>query len=161
MAFLTAIPLRMDESFLEISARFMFLFPVIGIAIGVLAGLYSFFIIKALSLLFASLTATIFSGSQKVLFDIIAKGLASVMTLAFLLVLTGLQHTDGLVDLGNALGILKASLKDKMDIAHVWTVTRTGAFLALLISFFTSPQLTDSERQPAVLQCPSVYHIFA
>ena len=24
-----------------------------------------------------------------------------------------------------------------MDIAHVWTVTRTGAFLALLVSFFT------------------------
>ena len=59
------------------------------------------------------------------------------MTLAFLLVLIGLQHTDGLVDVGNALGIRKASLKEKVEIAHEWTVTRTGAFLALLVSFFT------------------------
>jgi adenosylcobinamide-GDP ribazoletransferase len=28
-------------------------------------------------------------------------------------------------------------MKEKMDIAHVWTVTRTGALLALLVSFFT------------------------
>ena len=34
MAFLTAIPLKMDEDFLELSARFMFLFPVIGALIG-------------------------------------------------------------------------------------------------------------------------------
>jgi len=30
MSFLTAIPLKMDEEFLELSARFMFLFPIIG-----------------------------------------------------------------------------------------------------------------------------------
>jgi adenosylcobinamide-GDP ribazoletransferase len=59
------------------------------------------------------------------------------MTIAFILALIGLQHTDGLVDLGNALGIRKASLKEKMDIAHVWTVTRTGALLAIIVSFFT------------------------
>jgi adenosylcobinamide-GDP ribazoletransferase len=52
-------------------------------------------------------------------------------------VIIGLQHTDGLVDVGNALGIRKASLKEKMEIAHVWTVTRSGAVLALLVSFFT------------------------
>jgi adenosylcobinamide-GDP ribazoletransferase len=137
MAFLTTIPVGVDESFLDISARFMFLFPVIGVIIGFLAGIYSFFTNNVLSLLFASLNATLFSGSQKVLFDFVAKGLASAMTLAFLLVLIGLQHTDGLVDVGNALGIRKASLKEKVEIAHVWTVTRTGAFLALLVSFFT------------------------
>jgi adenosylcobinamide-GDP ribazoletransferase len=137
MAFLTAIPLRMDESFLEISARFMFLFPVIGVIIGFLAGIYSFFTNNVLSLLFASLNATLFSGSQKLFFEFIAQGLASAITLAFLLVIIGLQHTDGLVDVGNALGIRKASLKEKVEIAHVWTVTRTGAFLALLVSFFT------------------------
>jgi len=137
MAFLTTIPVGVDESFLDISARFMFLFPVIGVIIGFLAGIYSFFTNNVLSLLFASLNATLFSGSQKLLFDFVAKGLASAMTLAFLLVLIGLQHTDGLVDVGNALGIRKASLKEKVEIAHVWTVTRTGAFLALLVSFFT------------------------
>ncbi len=137
MAFLTTIPAGVDESFLEISARFMFLFPVIGVIIGFLAGIYSFFTNNVLSLLFASLNTTLFSGSQQLLFDFGAKGLASVMTLAFLLVLIGLQHTDGLVDVGNALGIRKASLKEKVEIAHEWTVTRTGALLALLVSFFT------------------------
>jgi adenosylcobinamide-GDP ribazoletransferase len=137
LAFLTTIPAGVDESFLEISARFMFLFPLIGILIGFLAGIYAFFTNNVLQLLFTSLNATLFAGSQQVLFDFAAKGLASAMTLAFLLVLIGLQHTDGLVDVGNALGIRKASLKEKVEIAHEWTVTRTGALLALVVSFFT------------------------
>ena len=137
MAFLTAIPLRMDESFLDISSRFMFLFPVIGAMIGFLVGFYALFTNNVLFFLFGSVNTIIFSGSHELFFEFVAKGLASVMTLAFLLVIIGLQHTDGLVDVGNALGIRKASLKEKMDIAHVWTVTRTGAFLALLVSFFT------------------------
>jgi adenosylcobinamide-GDP ribazoletransferase len=137
MAFLTAIPFRMDESFLDISARFMFLFPVIGAIIGFLAGFYALFTNNVLFLLFSSVNTIIFSGSHRVIFEVAAKGLASVIVLAFLLVITGLQHTDGLVDVGNALGIRKASLKEKMEIAHVWTVTRAGAFLALLVSFFT------------------------
>lgn len=137
MAFLTAIPFRMDESFLDISARFMFLFPMIGAIIGFLAGIYCFFASNVLFLLFDSINTVIFSGSHQVFFDFAAKGLASFMTVAFLLAIIGLQHTDGLVDVGNALGIRKASLKEKMEIAHVWTVTRAGAFLALLVSFFT------------------------
>jgi adenosylcobinamide-GDP ribazoletransferase len=59
------------------------------------------------------------------------------MTLAFLLVLTGLQHLDGVVDVGNALGIRKASVEEKIKIAHVWTVTRIGAFLAIIVSLGT------------------------
>jgi len=137
MAFLTTIPVGVDESFLDISARFMFLFPVIGVLIGFLAGIYSLFTNKVLFLLFGAINNVVFSGAHEVFFDFAAKGLASAMTLAVLLVLIGLQHTDGLVDVGNALGIRKASLKEKVEIAHVWTVTRTGAFLALLVSFFT------------------------
>ncbi|MGD9131760.1 MAG: adenosylcobinamide-GDP ribazoletransferase [Candidatus Bathyarchaeota archaeon] len=137
MAFLTAIPFRMDESFLDISARFMFLFPVIGVIIGFLAGIYCFFASNILFFLFGSINTVIFSGAHQAFFEFSAKGLASFMTVAFLLAVIGLQHTDGLVDVGNALGIGRASLKEKMDIAHVWTVTRTGAFLALLVSFFT------------------------
>jgi adenosylcobinamide-GDP ribazoletransferase len=115
----------------------MFLFPVIGIIIGFLAGIYSFFTNNVLSLLFITLNSVVFAGSQQVLFDFVAKGLASVMTLAFLLVLIGLQHTDGLVDVGNALGVRRASLREKVEIAHEWAVTRTGALLALAVSFFT------------------------
>jgi len=137
MAFLTAIPFKMDESFLDISARYMFLFPAIGIIIGVLAGTYCFFTTNILLLLFNAANTLIFSGAHQTFFEASAKGLASFMTVAFLLAVIGLQHTDGLVDVGNALGLRKASLKEKMDIAHVWTVTRAGAFLALIVSFFT------------------------
>jgi adenosylcobinamide-GDP ribazoletransferase len=137
MAFLTAIPFRMDESFLDIAARFMFLFPIIGAIIGVLVGAYAIFTTEVLFLLFGAINTLLFSGAHETFFVFAAKGLASVMTVAFLLLVIGLQHTDGLVDVGNALGVRKGSLKEKIDIAHVWTVTRTGAFLAIIVSFFT------------------------
>ena len=137
MAFLTSIPVKMDISFLDIAARYMYLFPVIGAIIGLLAGLYSRFATEVLFLLFGIINAAVFSMANEVLFDFIAKGVASAMTIAFLLVIIGLQHTDGLVDLGNALGIRRASFKEKVDIAHDWTVTRTGALLSLFVSFFT------------------------
>lgn len=115
----------------------MYLFPVIGAIIGFLVGIYARFTNNVLFFLFEALNNVVFSGAHEVFFQFAAKGLASAMTIAFILVIIGLQHTDGLVDVGNALGIRKASLKEKMDIAHVWTVTRTGAFLAIIVSFFT------------------------
>jgi adenosylcobinamide-GDP ribazoletransferase len=137
MTFLTSIPLRMGEDFLELSARFMFLFPVIGAVIGFFAGIYSFFTNYFLSLFFGFFDATFFSGSQTTFFVYLTKGSASVMTLSFLLVLTGLQHTDGLIDVGNASGIRKAAVEERIEIAHAWIVTRSGALLALFISFST------------------------
>ena len=137
MSFLTTISPMRDAGFVKTSARFMFLFPIIGALIGFLAGLYSFFAYYFLSFLFGFLNDTFFSGSQNTLFFYPAKGLASVMTLSFLLVLTGLQHTDGLIDVGNALGIRKASVEERIEIAHAWIVTRTGALLALLVSLCT------------------------
>jgi adenosylcobinamide-GDP ribazoletransferase len=115
----------------------MFLFPVIGAVIGFFAGIYSFSTNYFLSLLFSFFNATFFSGSLTTFFVYLTRGLASIMTLAFLLVLTGLQHTDGLVDVGNALGIRKASVEERIEIAHAWIVARTGALLALLVSVCT------------------------
>jgi len=135
MSFLTTISPTKDESFVETSARFMFLFPVIAALIGFLAGLYSLFTYNLLSVLFSFLNATFFFGSQNAFFFYLTKMLASVMTLAFLFVLTGLQHLDGLVDVGNALGIRKASVEERIKIAHAWVVTRSGAFMAIIVSF--------------------------
>jgi len=115
----------------------MFLFPVIGAIIGFLVGTYGFLANKIMFFVFGTLNNLLFSGAHEIFFDFVAKGLAGIVTMAFLLVIIGLQHTDGLVDVGNALGIRKASLKEKMDIAHVWTVTPTGAFFALAVSFLT------------------------
>lgn len=65
--------------------------------------------------------------------DLLSKLIPAVMTLAFLLVLTGLQHFDGLVDLGNAVGLGNA--EERRALAHAWTVTYRGAFLAIFVEF--------------------------
>jgi adenosylcobinamide-GDP ribazoletransferase len=137
LSFLTAIPMKMNEDFLKVSARYMFLFPLVGAIIGLFAGLYFYFIHNVVKLAFDFLNSVLFSGNQAAMFSFLAKGLASVMALAFLLVLTGLQHTDGLVDLGNALSMRQASVGERTKIAHMGMVTRPGAFLALLVAFCT------------------------
>jgi adenosylcobinamide-GDP ribazoletransferase len=129
--------MKMSEEFLELSAHFMFLFPVVGALIGLFAGFYSSVAHYLLAVFFGFVNMTLFHSSQTSALSFFAKGLASILTLAFLLVLTGLQHTDGLVDLGNALGMRKVSVEDRAKIAHAWIVTRTGALLALLVAVVT------------------------
>ena len=59
--------------------------------------------------------------------------LPAAMTIAFLSVITGLQHFDGLIDLGNAVGL--RNVHDRKMVAHAWTVTYSGAVLALVVEF--------------------------
>jgi adenosylcobinamide-GDP ribazoletransferase len=63
--------------------------------------------------------------------NLLATLIPAAMTIAFLLVMTGLQHFDGLIDLGNAVGI--RNLHDRKMKAHEWTVTYGGAVLALAV----------------------------
>ena len=126
LAFLTVIPLGKTEDFIFASARNMFLFPLIGGLIGLLGAGYflgSGFIIVYL-LKVVNPIVHVSSGW-------LPRILPAAMTLAFLLVLTGFQHFDGLIDLGNAIGIQK--VEDRREIAHRWVVTYKGAFLALLV----------------------------
>jgi adenosylcobinamide-GDP ribazoletransferase len=58
--------------------------------------------------------------------------------------LTGLQHFDGLVDLGNAIGLRR--LEERREAAHAWIVTYKGALLAIFVEllaflglFFVNP----------------------
>ncbi|MGZ4850775.1 MAG: adenosylcobinamide-GDP ribazoletransferase, partial [Candidatus Bathyarchaeia archaeon] len=76
--------------------------------------------------------------------DSLSRILVSAMTVAFLLVITGLQHFDGLIDLGNAIGL--GNLHDRKMVAHAWTVTYAGAVLAIIVEltafvglFFVNP----------------------
>ena len=65
--------------------------------------------------------------------DALARLAVAAMTVAFLLVITGLQHFDGLIDLGNTFG--HRNLQDRKKVAHAWTVTPWGAILALAVEF--------------------------
>ena len=139
LAFLTIIPMGSGENFVTTSAEYMFLFPLIGALIGLFAAGYfllSSFIVSAL--------LGVINFLIQVPLDFLLKLVPAIMTLAFLLVLTGLQHFDGLVDLGNAIGLHK--LEERREAAHAWIVTYKGAILAISIEavaflglFFINP----------------------
>ncbi|MCW4005003.1 MAG: adenosylcobinamide-GDP ribazoletransferase [Candidatus Bathyarchaeota archaeon] len=129
LSFLTIIPLAKTEDFIWTSSRRMYLFPAAGLIIGGLAAAYFWgcgIIIQALLGLAAMVVAVPFAG-------FLGAFLPAAMTLAFLLVLTGFQHFDGLVDLGNALGLTR--LEDRKEIAHRWIVTKKGALVAFAVEF--------------------------
>jgi adenosylcobinamide-GDP ribazoletransferase len=128
LAFLTIIPLGKTDDFVATSAEALFLFPVIGGLIGLLGAGY----FLGCSFLMSHILAFVGSCVQIPL-DFLLRFLPAVMTLAFLLVLTGLQHFDGLVDLGNAIGL--GNLKERREAAHAWTVSHKGAILAISIEF--------------------------
>jgi adenosylcobinamide-GDP ribazoletransferase len=126
LAFLTIIPLGKTDDFVVTSAEAIFLFPVIGGFIGLLGAGY----FVGCSFLLSHILAFVNSFIQ-IPVDFLLRFLPAVMTLAFLLVLTGLQHFDGLVDLGNAIGL--GNVKERRAAAHAWTVSYKGAFLAIFV----------------------------
>jgi adenosylcobinamide-GDP ribazoletransferase len=128
LSFLTIIPLGETEDFVETSAESMFLFPLIGAFIGLLGAAYFLACSFLLSYLLAFINSIICIPTEFLL-----KLASATMTLAFLLILTGLQHFDGLVDLGNAMGL--GNLEKRKAAAHAWTVTYKGAFLAIFVEF--------------------------
>jgi adenosylcobinamide-GDP ribazoletransferase len=106
----------------------MFLFPLIGAFIGLLGAAYFLACGFILSNLLAFANSII-----RVPTEFLLNLASATMTVAFLLILTGLQHFDGLVDLGNALGL--GNLEKRRAAAHAWTVTYKGAFLAIFVEF--------------------------
>lgn len=128
LAFLTIIPVGTGGDFVATSAEYMFLFPLIGGLIGLFAAAYfqaAFFIISGLLGFVNSIL--------QMPVELLLRFALAVMTLAFLLVLTGLQHFDGLVDLGNAIGLRR--LEERREAAHAWIVTYKGALLAIFVEF--------------------------
>lgn len=129
LAFLTIIPLGKTDDFVVTSAEAIFLFPVIGGFIGLLGAAYFIGCGFLMSYILAFINSFI-----QIPEEFLLKLVPATMTLAFLLVLTGLQHFDGLVDLGNAIGV--GNVKERRAAAHVWIVTRKGALLAIFVEFF-------------------------
>lgn len=125
LSFLTIIPMGGKEDFIFTTASNMYLFPIIGAFIGLLAGLYYIAASTIVSFILGLVGAYI---AVPTVFGAL---IPSAMTIAFLLVITGLQHFDGLIDLGNALGI--RNLHDRKMKAHEWTVTYGGAVLSFAV----------------------------
>jgi adenosylcobinamide-GDP ribazoletransferase len=127
LSFLTIIPLAKTEDFVITSADHMYLFPIIGALIGLFAAAY----FQALFFLVSYVLPFVDNVFKFIPAALVLRIVPAATTLAFLLVLTGLQHFDGLVDLGNAIGLSKE--EDRRAIAHVWTVTHKGAVLAIAV----------------------------
>jgi cobalamin synthase len=128
LSFLTIIPVGGNEDFIFTTAENVWLFPLIGGFIGLLGAAYF-----AGSSIFVGFLLGLANSVVALPVSFLDKLIPAAMTVAFLLVLTGLQHFDGLIDLGNAVGL--RNVHDRKMVAHAWTVTYSGAVLALVVEF--------------------------
>lgn len=108
IAFLTIIPVGMDPDCLMNAAIFMYFFPLVGAFIGLLAGLFAWLTLHVLPSL-----------------------ITGMLTLGILLTITGLHHTDGLLDFGDGI-MFQGSPQKKMEIMHDQQTGAGGLALGLV-----------------------------
>lgn len=113
IAFLTIIPVGKDNS-LEDMANYMPLFPLVGLLIGLFSG------ILAWSLL-----------------NLIPSLIVGVLTLGFILLITGLHHTDGLLDFGDGI-MYQGSPEKKIEVMHDKQTGAGGLSFGLIILMATA-----------------------
>jgi len=118
-SFLTTIPVRMDEELLIDTAKYMFLFPFIGAFIGLLAGLGGWVISHFLPAL-----------------------VVGALVLGFLLLITGLHHTDGLLDFGDGI-MAHGSPERKIEIMHDQLTGAGGLSLGIMTFLITTFSIAE------------------
>jgi adenosylcobinamide-GDP ribazoletransferase len=118
-SFLTIIPLNMDEDMLTDAAKSMFLFPLIGAFIGLLAGLFGWVTSQFLPSL-----------------------VVGALVLGFLLLITGLHHTDGLLDFGDGV-MAHGSPERKIEIMHDQLTGAGGLSLGIMTFLVTAFSIAE------------------
>jgi adenosylcobinamide-GDP ribazoletransferase len=129
-SFLTILTPTMDEDCFSNAAKTMFLFPLIGAFIGLLAGLFGW-------------VASQFLPSLVV----------GALVLGFLLLITGVHHTDGLLDFGDGV-MAHGSAERKIEIMHDQLTGAGGlslGILTLLITAFSMAELNTSVIIPGIV----------
>ena len=117
LSFLTVLPFRMDENMLSDCAKFMFVFPLIGALIGLLGGLFGWICLYFLPSL-----------------------VAGALILGILLLLTGLHHTDGLLDFGDGV-MAHGSPERKVEVMHDQLTGAGGLTLGMMTLLVTAVAL--------------------
>lgn len=113
-SFLTIIPLTMDKDILTDSARVMFVFPLVGAFIGLLGGAFGW----AVSWFLPSLVV-------------------GALVLGVLLLISGLHHTDGLLDFGDGV-MAHGTSEKKIEIMHDQLTGAGGLCLGIMTLLVTA-----------------------
>ena len=114
IAFLTIIPVGMDQDCLTDVANYMPLFPVVGAFIGLLAGLLAW-----------------------LLFHVLPALIVGMLALGFILLITGLHHTDGLLDFGDGV-MFQGPPEKKIQVMHDQQMGTGGLTLGLVTMLTTA-----------------------
>ena len=113
-SFLTILTPTMDENCFTNAAKAMFLFPLVGGFIGLLAGLFGW-------------------ATSQFLPSLVVGGLV----LGFLLLITGIHHTDGLLDFGDGV-MAHGSPERKIEIMHDQLTGAGGLSLGIMTFLVTA-----------------------
>jgi len=132
LSFLTIIPFRMDENCLRDSARFMFLFPLVGTFIGLLSGVFGWLLLYFLPSL-----------------------VVGALILGILLLLTGLHHTDGLLDFGDGV-MAQGSAERKIEIMHDQLTGAGGLTLGIMTFLVTALCIAELNLPITVWSIPVI-----
>ncbi len=124
-AFLTRIPMDTDSITLEEIARYMYLFPLVGAFIGLLAGSFGYLISHFLPS-FPSL-------------------LVGILTLSFLELVTGMHHIDGLIDFGDGI-MVSGPPERKVEVMHDTSTGAGGVTLGLVVILITAICISEIDN---------------
>jgi len=113
IAFLTIIPVGKDNS-LEDMGNYMPLFPLVGLLIGSISGIFAWSLLHLIPSL-----------------------IVGVLTLGFILLITGLHHTDGLLDFGDGI-MYQGSPERKIEVMHDKQTGAGGLSFGLIILMTTA-----------------------
>jgi len=122
LSFLTIIPVSMDTDYLTDAAKGMFLFPLIGAFIGLLAGLFGWVTSQFLPSL-----------------------VVGALVLGLLLLITGLHHTDGLLDFGDGI-MAQGSAERKIEVMHDQLTGAGGLSLGIMTFLITALSIAELNK---------------
>jgi len=118
-SFLTILTPTMDKDCFINAAKAMFLFPLVGAFIGLLAGLFGWVTSQFLPSL-----------------------VVGALVLGFMLLITGLHHTDGLLDFGDGV-MAHGSPERKIEIMHDQMTGAGGLSLGIMTFLITAFSLAE------------------
>jgi adenosylcobinamide-GDP ribazoletransferase len=122
IAFLTILPVGMDRDGFHEAAKYMPLFPIVGALIGLLAGAFAWAI-----------------------FPILPPLIVGLLCLGSILLITGVHHTDGLLDFGDAV-MYHGSRAEKIRVMHDPTTGAGAVSLGLVVLVTTGLSIAELNR---------------